>query len=348
MALSRDDTATSMGRDDTGHSVYYLATPFYDDTTRRQAGVVAIAGDALRGAPAHHRLIAALLAGCAALTAAGAATGHLLSRRSMRPAWQAYEQHERLLGDAAHELRTPVTVIRGAVDLLDHCPNALPEHLLSDVVDNLLTRSRLQAGAHTPRLGPLRLDQLIETVCAELPAGGHQVSLDLQEAVVTADAALVRTAVRNLLDNAVRHGTTTPGQDNADITVTVRGAEVSVADRGPGIPCADVPAVFARYHSLRASTGIGLSLVQWVADTHHGSIGVRPRPAGGSVFTLRLAPGHTRWWGRTPGRLGHRMGIDDPFRLGRHVVQHAADHDDLQGHAHRVRRGRPPARRNHH
>ncbi|MGC0418029.1 sensor histidine kinase [Embleya sp. AB8] len=312
-ALGSDDVATAEGRDDAGRARYFLAAPFYQDGTTHQVGVVAAVGDPARGAAAHRRLVAALLVGCAALTAAGAALGYLLARRSMRPAWQAQEQQERLLADAAHELRTPVAVIRGAVDLANDAPGALAEHLprigtashrLADVVEHLLTRARLQAGVHQPRLEALRLDQLVETVCAELPPGAHRVQLDLADSVVSADAGLVRAAVRNLLDNAVRHGAGTPGAGDAEITVSVRGPVVTVADRGPGVAAADVPRVFERFQSPGGSTGIGLSLTQWVADAHGGDIRVEQRPGGGAVFVLRLAPGE-RVRGRVRSRIPH-------------------------------------------
>jgi two-component system, OmpR family, sensor kinase len=310
-AMGGDTTVSSTGRDDTGQRVYYLATPFYQDGTQTVAGAVVVVGDPAHGAAEHHDLIAALVVGCALLTTVSAATGHALSGRSMRPAWNALEQQERLLADAAHELRTPVAVMRGAVELAELAPSSLAEHLprirraserMSDVIENLLARGRLQAGADAPRRGPLRLDQLVEAVCAELPQGSQRVGLDAAESVVSADAALVRLAVRNLLDNAVRHGVPPDGVPGGgpDITVVVRGAVVSVADRGPGIDPADLPTVFTRFHSLGGGTGIGLSLVQWVATAHDGRVEVGPRPGGGVVFTLYLSRAAAR--GRSRGR----------------------------------------------
>ncbi|WP_225447158.1 sensor histidine kinase KdpD [Streptacidiphilus sp. PB12-B1b] len=304
-AMAEDDTVTSTAPDDTGRAVYYLATPFYQDDTQTVAGAVVVVGDPQRGAGSYHELIAALVVGCAALTTLSAATGHVLSGRSMRPAWSALEQQERLLADAAHELRTPVAVMRGAVEVAELEPSSLTEHLprirraserMSDVIENLLARGRLQAGADAPQRGPLRLDQLVEAVCAELPPGGHRLRLDLRESVVSADAGLVRLAVRNLLDNALRHGAM-PGE-GADVTVMVRGAQVSVADRGPGIAPDDLATIFTRFHSLGGSSGIGLSLVHWVATAHGGNVEVRARAGGGVLFTLRLSRSGARGRGQ--------------------------------------------------
>ncbi|GAA1879548.1 sensor histidine kinase [Streptantibioticus ferralitis] len=299
-AATADDTVISAGADDTGHLVYFLAAPFYVDGTQQVAGAVVVIGDPAHGAAEHHRLVLTLLAGCATLTALGGATGYLLSGRSMRPALLSLEQQERLLADAAHELRTPVAVMRGAVDVAEATPSALAVHLprirrasdrMSDVIENLLVRGRLQAGVDAVRREPVRLDQLVEAVCEDFPPGDHRIRLDAQESAACVDPSLVRLAVRNLLDNAARHGATPtgPGAGWADITVMVRGAEISVADRGPGIDPADLPALFARFHSPSGGTGIGLSLVQWVADAHRGSVQARRLPDGGTVFVLRLA-----------------------------------------------------------
>ncbi|MFD3677812.1 hypothetical protein [Streptomyces sp. NPDC058613] len=85
---------------------------------------------------------------------------------------------------------------------------------------------------------PLRLDQLVEQVCEDLEAGPHTLTASPEPSVATADPALVRIAVRNLLDNALHHGRT-PGDaaGRAQVHVTVRGAVVAVADRRP--PTAD-------------------------------------------------------------------------------------------------------------
>uniref|UniRef100_UPI000539692F sensor histidine kinase n=1 Tax=Kitasatospora sp. MBT63 TaxID=1444768 RepID=UPI000539692F len=241
-ALAQDDTGTAEGTDTTGRPVHLLATPFYQDGTERQAGAVVVVGDPGRGSAEHHRLAVTLAAGCAVFTALGAAAGHALSGRSVRPAWQALDQQERLLADAAHELRTPVAVLRGAVDLVEGAPAALPEHLprlrrasdrMAEVIENLLVRGRLQAGVDGPRRVPVRLDQLVEAVCEELPPGPHRLGLDLDPVVAEVDPALVRLAVRNLLDNAVRHGGT-PAGGPAEVEVRVAGPVVTVADRGPG------------------------------------------------------------------------------------------------------------------
>ncbi|MYT82084.1 Signal transduction histidine kinase [Streptomyces sp. MnatMP-M77] len=303
-AMDEEGPVRTGARDRTGEPVRLLAVPFYHDATDEVAGAAVAVGDPERGAAEHRSLVLSLVIGAGALTALAALTGHVLSGRSLRPAWEALEQQERLLADAAHELRTPVAVMRGSVEVAAGAPGGLEGQLprirraadrMADVVENLLTRGRLEAAADVVRAEPLRLDQLVEEVCAELPEGGPGLESRLEESVVEADAALVRVAVRNLLDNAVRHGRV-PGvtPDGAELLVTVCGPEVRVADRGPGVAPARLPELTERFSSPGGGTGIGLSLVRRIAEAHRGSLSVRARPGGGAEFALRLAPARSR------------------------------------------------------
>ncbi|MGW8491473.1 sensor histidine kinase [Streptomyces sp. NPDC055886] len=305
-AMDEEGPVRAEARDRSGEPVRLLAVPFYHDATDAVAGAAVAVGDPERGAAEHRSLVLSLVVGAGALTALAAVTGHVLSGRSMRPAWQALEQQERLLADAAHELRTPVAVMRGSVEVAAGAPGGLDAHLprirraadrMADVVENLLARGRLEAAVDVVRAQPLRLDQLVEEVCAELPGDGPRPTLRLAESVVEADAALVRVAVRNLLDNAVRHGRAADAPDRAGLLVTVRGPEVWVADRGPGVDPDRLPELMERFSSPGGGTGIGLSLVRRIAEVHRGTLTVRPRPGGGAEFVLRLAPDRSR-----PGR----------------------------------------------
>lgn len=302
-AMDEEGPVRAGARDRTGEPVRLLAVPFYHDATDEVAGAAVAIGDPARGAAEHRSLVLSLLVGAGALTALAALTGHVLSGRSMRPAWEALEQQERLLADAAHELRTPVAVMRGSVEVAAAAPGGLEAHLprirraadrMADVVENLLARGRLEAAVDVVRAEPLRLDQLVEEVCAEVAEGGHGVEWRLEESVVDADAALVRVAVRNLLDNAVRHGRDPGAPERAGLLVTVRGPEVWVADRGPGVDPARLPELTERFSSPGGGTGIGLSLVRRIAQAHRGSLTVRARPGGGAEFVLRLAPDRSR------------------------------------------------------
>ncbi|MER5965621.1 HAMP domain-containing sensor histidine kinase [Streptomyces sp. NPDC002057] len=281
-------------------TAYAVARPFYHDETQETTGAVVVIGDPGLRMAEHTRLTYAVLTGSGVLTLLAAFTGHLLSGRSLRPAWQALEAQERLLADAAHELRTPVAIMRSSMDVAGTDPGNLPTHLprirratdrLTDVVENVLTRGRLQDSAASFSPVPLRLDQLVEDACGELPPARLTLTLRLDEAVVDADPALTRVAVRNLLDNALRHGRS-PGDPHggAEIDVSVRGHTVAVADRGPGVAAEELPELTERFRSRGGGSGIGLSLVREIAAAHGGTLTARPRPGGGAVFLLALGP----------------------------------------------------------
>ncbi|MFJ7903969.1 sensor histidine kinase [Streptomyces sp. NPDC096198] len=325
-AMRRDTTVRTEGHAHDGRPVYLLALPFYNDETHRTAGAVVTIGGPGQGHAEHRRLETAVLTGSAVLTALAAVAGQLISGRSLRPAWEALEAQERLLADAAHELRTPVAILRGSVDIADRDPQGVERHLprirratdrMADVVDNVLVRGRLRAAPDTYEPVPLRLDQLVEQICDELTPSGAPITQHLHESVVEADPALVRIATRNLLDNALRHGRT-PGdpRDRAEVEVTVLGPTIAVADRGPGVATGDLPGLLERFRSPGGGTGIGLALVQEIAAAHGGSITVAQRPGGGAVFALTLrntVPPRPRPWRllrlRLPGsRKTHEPG----------------------------------------
>ncbi|MFG3490670.1 sensor histidine kinase [Streptomyces sp. NPDC047972] len=281
-------------------TAYAVARPFYHDETQETTGAVVVIGDPGLRMAEHTRLTYAVLTGSGLLTLLAAFTGHLLSGRSLRPAWRALEAQERLLADAAHELRTPVAIMRSSMDVAGTDPRKLPTHLprirratdrLTDVVENVLTRGRLQDPAASFSPVPLRLDQLVEDACGELPPGRLTLTLRLDASVVDADPALTRVAVRNLLDNALRHGRT-PGDPHggAEIDVSVRGHTVAVADRGPGVAAEELPELTERFRSRGGGSGIGLSLVREIAAAHGGTLTARARPGGGAVFLLSLGP----------------------------------------------------------
>ncbi|MFD7745993.1 sensor histidine kinase [Streptomyces sp. NPDC059698] len=302
-AMAEEGPVEAGARDRSGEPVRLLGVPFYHDATDEVAGAAVAVGDPEHGAAEHRSLVLSLVAGAGALTALAALSGHVLSGRSMRPAWEALEQQERLLADAAHELRTPVAVMRGSVEMAAGAPGVLDAHLprirraadrMADVVENLLIRGRLEAAVDAVRAEPLRLDKLVEEMCAELPQSVPRPRLRTVESVVGADAALVRVAVRNLLDNAVRHGRASDARDGGGLLVTVCGPEVVVADRGPGVDPARLPELTERFSSPGGGTGIGLSLVRRVAEAHRGTLTVRARPGGGAEFVLRLAPARSR------------------------------------------------------
>jgi signal transduction histidine kinase len=104
---------------------------------------------------------------------------------------------------------------------------------------------------------------------------------------------LIEVAIRNLVDNALRHA---PPRSAVSVTVQ-QGPRVLVEDRGPGIPDAHKEKIFDRFwradRNRPGSTGIGLALVRRIAQLHGGSVRVEDRPGGGARFVLTLEPSPT-------------------------------------------------------
>ncbi|NUT95246.1 MAG: ATP-binding protein, partial [Saccharothrix sp.] len=103
---------------------------------------------------------------------------------------------------------------------------------------------------------------------------------------VNADPALLQRAIGNLLDNAMRYGRR-PGEE-AVVHITVAGGTVTVADHGPGIDAALAEEAFDRFSSTGGSSGLGLSIVRWVAQAHGGRLAVYNADEGGAIFELSL------------------------------------------------------------
>ncbi|MFI6406850.1 sensor histidine kinase [Streptomyces sp. NPDC050548] len=266
-----------------GGRLRWAAAPVWDGD---RIGAAVLVGTELARSDRDHDLLVRWLAlGCTALVCCAAAVGHLLSGRAMRPALRGLDQQEQFLAEAAHELRTPLATLRLTVERGGSSDEALRlVDRLSRLVTGLLARARLESGAQRVELVPLRLDQLVETTVEELP--DHQsVTVTAEPVVVRGDPDLLAQAVRNLVENAQRHG----GPAGSPVEVSVTPGLVTVRDHGDGVPLADRERVFARGVSgTGPGTGAGLAIVRWVAGLHHGTARLTDAPGGGLLAELRL------------------------------------------------------------
>lgn len=204
-----------------------------------------------------------------------------------------------MLASASHELRSPLTRIRMALELLEreNRPD-LREQLkkdiaeLDDLVGEILLATRLQAVDELERSAPVELRSLL---AEEASRSGATVS---GEAVTAqGDARLLRRMIRNLLENAQRHSGGSEVEasvaSGSDATIVLR-----VEDRGPGIPQQERERIFEPFYRLEGSRetgdgfGLGLALVRQIANRHGGEVRCLPRPGGGTRFevTLPAAP----------------------------------------------------------
>ncbi|MFB6720106.1 sensor histidine kinase [Kribbella sp. NPDC056345] len=279
-----------------GHPVRIKAEPFRFPETNQIGGAVLAWVDTQKEVDAHQQLVWLVLALCAGLIGAAAAASYWLSGRAIRPAMAALEQQETLLAETAHDLRTPVAALRALAETAVRDPGQRAELLprtvrlagrMGDIIDGLLVRARLAAGVEQLAVQPVWLDQLVAGVVEDFPTEGARISLVTAPSMVRADPTLLQRAVGNLLDNALRHGRL-PGAAEAIITVTVADGRITVADQGPGIDPEVGEDLFERFNSGGGSSGLGLSIVRWVALSHGGDLKVYNGDEGGAIFEFQL------------------------------------------------------------
>ena len=209
-----------------------------------------------------------------------------------------------------HELKSPLSAIRGAAELLHEREMPAPdrEHFVANIeretariqelVDRMMELAALESRRSLERTEPVALRALLEERVASARAAGAPrgitVTLEVPaDATVDGDPLLLQRAVGNLLDNALDFSA--PG---GHVTVTLaqrgRSAEIGVRDHGPGIPDYADHKVFEKFYSLarpgsqRKSTGLGLPFVREIAALHHGRITLRNAAGGGAMASLTL------------------------------------------------------------
>jgi two-component system sensor histidine kinase MprB len=214
---------------------------------------------------------------------------------------RSQEQQRRLVSDASHEMRTPLTSLRSNVELLgqiDRLPPAERHAVVADVLEDIDELSALLGElvdlasdlATAEQEEPVRLGDLARTVAARMQrrAGRLLTVDDAGAGEVVGRPRQLERAMGNLVDNAVKYSA--PG---SPIELAVNGVSVTVRDRGRGIPAQDLDRVFDRFHravDVRAEPGLGLglSIVEAIVRSHGGYVFARNRDGGGAEvgFTL--------------------------------------------------------------
>ncbi len=222
-----------------------------------------------------------------------------------------FESQTRFIGDAAHELKTPLTAMKGNLEVGLQRDRSTEEYRdvlsttlgqvehLTRLVKSLLTLTQF-SGEHPPiDRKPVLLEPLLKELVSELSVlaeeKGCLFTARIQEVPkILGDAGQLKQLVINLLDNAIRH--TSQGES---VTVTLQSSEntvlLTVEDTGSGIGTEHLPHIFTRfYRADRArdresgGTGLGLAIAKEIVLAHHGTINVRSEVGKGSVFTVSL------------------------------------------------------------
>ncbi|HEU0014711.1 MAG TPA: ATP-binding protein [Longimicrobium sp.] len=237
-------------------------------------------------------------------------------RARLHAAEDAEHARRRVIGNVAHELRTPLSSIIGFASLLERHNDTLPpreradylgvvlrsaRHLLH-VVNDILNISKAEAGVLEVTLVPLRVGEEAQTVITALApqANARPVHIRLRDQArqaVLADSGRVRQVLFNLLENAIKYSP--PG---SPVEVRVLDAEgevrVEVADQGPGISRADQERLFKEFSRVNlpgtriVGAGLGLALSRMLTELMGGRIGVESHPGRGSTFWIALPASH--------------------------------------------------------
>ncbi len=221
---------------------------------------------------------------------------------------RAFELQRRFMAEAAHELRTPVAVVRAETELAlegERTPGEYREALgivggeaerLGRIVDDLLTYSRAEAGQYPLRLAETDLGEVAADATRALRnlAAHKGVELSTQvadELPIHGDADLLRRLVLNLVENAVKHGR---AGERVRVEAFAEGSEyrLRVSDSGPGVPEEARARIFepffrgsqARAEGSAAGAGLGLPIARWIAEAHGGRLELAESGPGGSVF----------------------------------------------------------------
>ncbi|HVM51430.1 MAG TPA: ATP-binding protein [Candidatus Acidoferrum sp.] len=256
------------------------------------------------------------------------ALNHMIERLD-----QAFQYSRRFVADASHELRTPMTVLRGEIESFVEEPrmpaewrerlgSALEEvERLANIVEGLFAISRLDAGEAQAEWVRFDLGQLAAATADQmfLLAEDKRIALSCSApngVWVEGDRARLKQVVVNLLDNAIKY-TAEGGKVALTVSALDSKAVLEVADNGIGIPSEALPRIFDRFFRVdkarsrdQGGAGLGLSIVKSICAAHHGRVEASSTPGQGSRFRveLPLAPAEeqvgTPRRGVRPARLG--------------------------------------------
>lgn len=236
--------------------------------------------------------------------------GVLLVLQDKTTQYKILEMRKDFIANASHELKTPITIIRGFAETLHDHPEldhatiqSITEKILNNslrltkIVRNLLTLADIE-NLPKYRLEKCNVYELAQRAVshAQTVHTTAQVSIECEEnlPLIDADPELLEVALTNLIDNGAKYSKDTP-QLKISLRRNADSVRIAVQDHGIGIPEADLEHIFDRFYTVnkaeskkKGGSGLGLSIVQTIVEKHFGTISVESRVNEGSEFTIEL------------------------------------------------------------
>ncbi len=224
---------------------------------------------------------------------------------------RSFEQVRQFTSDASHELKTPLAILMGELEIALRRPIADDEirrtlescleevDRLNNVVQGLLELSRAESGQVQIEMRPVDLSALLKDICEdiEILAEPKQISVTTSIAsymMVNGDKTRLHQALLNVIENAVKY-TPRGGRVKVTLTSDPRRALIRVEDTGQGIPAEQLPKIYDRFFRVDKArsqdvqgTGLGLSIVRWIVESHGGSIMASSEVGVGTTFVIAL------------------------------------------------------------
>jgi signal transduction histidine kinase len=241
-----------------------------------------------------------------------AAGGFILVRKSTAPIERSIEFMRRFMADAAHELRTPITILRTRAEVALQQPREAANYVaalqgieaearrLGGIVDSLLVLARADAGERQIEKTRIFLDDIAIDAAGAAQVVARQKNVDVtvdlfEEAPVEGDPILIRQLIMIVLDNAVKF-TDAGGQVHVRVSMLEGAPTFAVEDTGIGIKQEELSRVFQRFfrgETARSRTdgaGLGLSIASWIAREHGADISLSSEPGKGTNVIITFPP----------------------------------------------------------
>ena len=236
--------------------------------------------------------------------------GLFMSGRAMRPVQSAFEKQRKFIGDASHELKTPLTLIRADAEVVTRDPanpraQKLINHLLDEtdrmntLLSDLLILARLDAGELALARQPFNLGEVLTEIADRFSALATAEGVHLEVEVygklpASGDRERTSQVLVALLDNALRY-TPSGGRITIEGKLSDEWVEALVSDTGPGIATEHLPRIFDRFYRAEEArtreeggTGLGLAIARDLARAQGGDLTASNTQEGGAVFRLKL------------------------------------------------------------